>query len=145
MDTSSGPEGTDSRPTDPADLRQQFAKFGEVQAKQSGIQDIHTGKFSSLDRALIDIRLAVSRSDHEITTVRDEFSGRFEHLENEVAGMSQDLVRLNDNVKVLDAKVDLLQTDVAELRDNVTVLEVKVDKLQDGITEILDRLPANAA
>jgi chromosome segregation ATPase len=151
---------------DLAELRRQFAQFGDVQAKQSQTLDIITGKLSKLERASSEHRSRLFVLEAGLQGFREEMSGKFERLDNSVTWLKGQftsregvLIGLSEEMNGLRDDVAGLKTDVAGLKDNVTVLEVKVDQLQTGVSqlktdmadvkgslkEILDRLPAEAA
>jgi chromosome segregation ATPase len=152
METNNGPDGADAQSGDLAELRRQFAQFGEVQANQSRTLDIHTGKLNALERATNHSKLEMHLVKSEITAVREEFSGRFERLDNDVAGFRreiigddgllvgfhQEMIELRDDVTGIEVKVDTLRGDVSQLKSDMA--EVK-----GSLKEILDRLPAKAA
>ena len=144
METSAGPGSADAQPGDLAVLRRQFAEFGEVQAQQSRTLDIHTGKLNALERDSRQSKLEMHLVKSTLTAVREEFSGRFERLDQDVAwlrgqyndggllvGLSQDMQQLRDDVTGIEVKVDTLQADMADVKGS--------------LKEILNRLPAKAA
>ena len=144
METSAGPGKADAQSGDLAELRQQFAEFGEVQAQQSRTLDIHTGKLNALERDSRQSKLEMHLVKSTLTAVREEFSGRFERLDQDVAwlrgqyndggllvGLSQDMQQLRDDVTGIEVKVDTLQADMADVKGS--------------LKEILNRLPAKAA
>ena len=144
METSAGPGSADAQPGDLAVLRRQFAEFGDVQAQQSRTLDIHTGKLNALERDSRQSKLEMHLVKSTLTAVREEFSGRFERLDQDVAwlrgqyndggllvGLSQDMQQLRDDVTGIEVKVDTLQADMADVKGS--------------LKEILNRLPAKAA
>ena len=144
METNTGPGSADAQPGDLAVLRRQFAEFGEVQAQQSRTLDIHTGKLNALERDSRQSKLEMHLVKSTLTAVREEFSGRFERLDQDVAwlrgqyndggllvGLSQDMQQLRDDVTGIEVKVDTLQADMADVKGS--------------LKEILNRLPAKAA
>jgi chaperonin cofactor prefoldin len=144
METSAGPGKADAQSGDLAELRQQFAEFGEVQAQQSRTLDIHTGKLNALERDSRQSKLEMHLVKSTLTAVREEFSGRFERLDQDVAWLRG---QYNDGGLLVR-----LSQDMQQLRDDVTGIEVKVDTLQadmadvkGSLKEILNRLPAKAA
>jgi len=172
LDTNGGPGRAEAQSGDLAELRRQFAEFGEIQAQQSRTLDIHTGKLNALDRASNTAKIEMHVVRSGTSAVREEFSGRFERLDHDVAGLkgdfawlrgqfndggllaglSQDMTKLRDDVTVVEVKVDTLQADVAELKTDVAglktdVAELKTDmaEVKGSLKEILDRLPAKAA
>ena len=121
---------------DLAQLRRQFAEFGEVQARQSQTLEIITGKFNKLERASSEHRSRLFVLEAGLQGFREEMSGKFERLDNSVTWLkgqftSVDVTGLMDNVTVLEVKVDQLQADMADVKGS--------------LKEILDRLPAKAA
>jgi chromosome segregation ATPase len=166
METSTGPDGAYPQSGDLAELRRQFAEFGEVQANQSRTLDIHTGKLNALERGANTSKLEMHLVKSTITAVREEFSGRFERLDNDVAGLrreiigdggllvslNKDIIKLRDDVTTIEVKVDNLQTDVTVLKADVSELKTDVSELKTdmadvkgSLKEILNRLPAKAA
>jgi chromosome segregation ATPase len=173
METSTGPGMADAQSGDLAELRRQFAEFGEVQANQSRTLDIHTGKLNALERGANTSKLEMHLVKSTITAVREEFSGRFERLDNDVAGLrreiigdggllvslNKDIIKLRDDVTTIEVKVDNLQTDVSRLKADVSELKADVSELKTDVSElktdmadvkgslkeILNRLPAKAA
>ena len=144
METNTGPGSADAQPGDLAVLRRQFAEFGEVQAQQSRTLDIHTGKLNALERDSRQSKLEMHLVKSTLTAVREEFSGRFERLDQDVAWLRG---QYNDGGLLVR-----LSQDMQQLRDDVTGIEVKVDTLQadmadvkGSLKEILNRLPAKAA
>ena len=144
METSAGPGSADAQPGDLAVLRRQFAEFGDVQAQQSRTLDIHTGKLNALERDSRQSKLEMHLVKSTLTAVREEFSGRFERLDQDVAWLRG---QYNDGGLLVR-----LSQDMQQLRDDVTGIEVKVDTLQadmadvkGSLKEILNRLPAKAA
>ena len=144
METSAGPGSADAQPGDLAVLRRQFAEFGDVQAQQSRTLDIHTGKLNALERDSRQSKLEMHLVKSTLTAVREEFSGRFERLDQDVAWLRG---QYNDGGLLVG-----LRQDMQQLRDDVTGIEVKVDTLQadmadvkGSLKEILNRLPAKAA
>ena len=144
METNTGPGSADAQPGDLAELRRQFAEFGEVQAQQSRTLDIHTGKLNALERDSRQSKLEMHLVKSTLTAVREEFSGRFERLDQDVAwlrgqyndggllvGLSQDMQQLRDDVTGIEVRVDTLQADMADVKGS--------------LKEILNRLPAKAA
>ena len=151
METSAGPGSADAQPGDLAVLRRQFAEFGEVQAQQSRTLDIHTGKLNALERDSRQSKLEMHLVKSTLTAVREEFSGRFERLDQDVAwlrgqyndggllvGLSQDMQQLRDDVTGIEVKVDTLQA-------NVGTLQADMADVKGSLKEILNRLPAKAA
>ena len=151
METSAGPGKADAQSGDLAELRQQFAEFGEVQAQQSRTLDIHTGKLNALERDSRQSKLEMHLVKSTLTAVREEFSGRFERLDQDVAwlrgqyndggllvGLSQDMQQLRDDVTGIEVKVDTLQA-------NVGTLQADMADVKGSLKEILNRLPAKAA
>jgi chromosome segregation ATPase len=150
METNTGPGGSDAQSGDLAVLRLQFAEFGEVQAKQSRTLDIHTAKIGAIERASDQTRLEVHRFNSEIKKVREEFSGRFERLDTDVAelrreitgddgllvGFHQEMIKLRDDVTGIEVKVDTLQTDVRELKTDVCELKTDVCELKSDVREL---------
>ena len=144
METNTGPGSADAQPGDLAVLRRQFAEFGDVQAQQSRTLDIHTGKLNALERDSRQSKLEMHLVKSTLTAVREEFSGRFERLDQDVAWLRG---QYNDGGLLVR-----LSQDMQQLRDDVTGIEVKVDTLQadmadvkGSLKEILNRLPAKAA
>ena len=144
METNTGPGSADAQPGDLAVLRRQFAEFGAVQAQQSRTLDIHTGKLNALERDSRQSKLEMHLVKSTLTAVREEFSGRFERLDQDVAwlrgqcndggllvGLSQDMQQLRDDVTGIEVRVDTLQADMADVKGS--------------LKEILNRLPAKAA
>ena len=144
METSTGPGKADEQSGDLAVLRRQFAEFGEAQAQQSRTLDIHTGKLNALERDSRQSKLEMHLVKSTLTAVREEFSGRFERLDQDVAwlrgqcndggllvGLSQDMQQLRDDVTGIEVRVDTLQADMADVKGS--------------LKEILNRLPAKAA
>ena len=151
METSAGPGSADAQPGDLAVLRRQFAEFGDVQAQQSRTLDIHTGKLNALERDSRQSKLEMHLVKSTLTAVREEFSGRFERLDQDVAwlrgqyndggllvGLSQDMQQLRDDVTGIEVKVDTLQA-------NVGMLQADMAEVKGSLKEILNRLPAKAA
>jgi len=151
METNTGPGSADAQPGDLAALRRQFAEFGEVQAQQSRTLDIHTGKLNALERDSRQSKLEMHLVKSTLTAVREEFSGRFERLDQDVAwlrgqyndggplvGLSQDMQQLRDDVTGIEVKVDTLQA-------NVGTLQADMADVKGSLKEILNRLPAKAA
>jgi chromosome segregation ATPase len=159
LETNVGPGRADAQSGNLAELRREFAKFGEVQAKQSQSLDIITGKFNKLERASSEHRSRLFVLEAGLQGFREEMSGKFERLDNSVTRLKGQftsregvLVGLSEEMNGLRDGVAVLKTDVAGLQDNVTVLEVKVDQLQadmadvkGSLKEILNRLPVKAA
>ena len=151
METNTGPGSADAQPGDLAVLRRQFAEFGAVQAQQSRTLDIHTGKLNALERDSRQSKLEMHLVKSTLTAVREEFSGRFERLDQDVAwlrgqyndggllvGLSQDMQQLRDDVTGIEVKVDTLQA-------NVGTLQADMADVKGSLKEILNRLPAKAA
>jgi regulator of replication initiation timing len=163
LETNGGPGRAEAQSGDLAELRRQFAEFGEVQAQQSRTLDIHTGKLNALDRASNTAKIEMHVVRSGTGAVREEFSGRFERLDHDVAGLkgdfswlrgqfndggllvglSQDMTKLRDDVTVIEVKVDTLQadvsglkTDVADLKTNVAVLKIDVSELKADVSEL---------
>jgi chromosome segregation ATPase len=173
METNGGHGKADAQSGDLAELRRQFAEFGEVQANQSRTLDIHTGKLNALERATNHSKLEMHLVKSTLTAVREEFSGRFERLDSDVAGLRreitgdggllvgfhQEMIKLRDDVTGIEVKVDTLQTDVSDLKTDVSDLKTDVSDLKTDVSdlktdmadvkgslkEILNRLPAKAA
>ena len=144
LDTNGAPGRAEAQSGDLAELRRQFAEFGEVQAQQSRTLDIHTGKLNALERDSRQSKLEMHLVKSTLTAVREEFSGRFERLDQDVAwlrgqcndggllvGLSQDMQQLRDDVTGIEVRVDTLQADMADVKGS--------------LKEILNRLPAKAA
>src|SRR3984957_21268799 len=151
METNTGPGSADAQPGDLAELRRQFAEFGEVQAQQSRTLDIHTGKLNALERDSRQSKLEMHLVKSTLTAVREEFSGRFERLDQDVAwlrgqyndggllvGLSQDMQQLRDDVTGIEVKVDTLQA-------NVGTPQADMAAVKGSLKEILNRRPAKAA
>ena len=151
METNTDAGSADAQPGDLAELRQQFAEFGEVQARQSRTLDIHTGKLNALERDSRQSKLEMHLVKSTLTAVREEFSGRFERLDQDVAwlrgqyndggllvGLRQDMQQLRDDVTGIEVKVDTLQA-------NVGTLQADMADVKGSLKEILNRLPAKAA
>ncbi len=133
METSTDPGRADAHSGDLAELRRQFAEFGEVQAKQSQTLDIVTGKFNKLERASSEHRSSLFSLEAGLQGFREEVSGKFERLDNSVTwlkgqftsregvliGLSEEMNGLRDDVAVLKADVIQLKTDVSELKADV--------------------------
>jgi chromosome segregation ATPase len=166
LETNAGPGRAEAQSDNLAELRRQFAEFGEVQAKQSRTLDIHTAKIDAIDRASVQTRLEVHRFNSEIKQVREEFSGALERLDNDVAGLrreiigddgllialNREMILLRDDVTGIEVKVDTLQADVRGLKADVGGLKADVGGLKTdmaevkgSLKEILNRLPARAA
>ena len=172
LETNAGPGRADAQSANLAELRRQFAEFGEAQAKQSQSIDIVTGKFNGLKEASADHAFKLVVLDSGVRQLKDEVSGKFARLDNDVAGLkgdfawlrgqfndggllvalSQDMTKLRDDVTVIEVKVDTLQADVSELKTDVSELKTDVSELKTdmaevkgSLKEILDRLPAKAA
>ena len=151
LETNAGPGRADAQSGNLAELRRQFAEFGEVQAQQSRTLDIHTGKLNALERDSRQSKLEMHLVKSTLTAVREEFSGRFERLDQDVAwlrgqcndggllvGLSQDMQQLRDDVTGIEVKVDTLQA-------NVGTLQADMADVKGSLKEILNRLPAKAA
>jgi chromosome segregation ATPase len=150
LETNAGPGRADAQSGNLAGLRRQFAEFGEVQAKQSRTLDIHTAKISAIDRASDQTRLEVHRFNSEIRNVREEFSGRLERLDNDVAGLrreivgddgllvslNKDMFLLRDDVTGIKVKVDTLQVDVSGLKTDVSALKTDVAGLKTDVSAL---------
>jgi outer membrane murein-binding lipoprotein Lpp len=172
LETNAGPGRAEAQSGNLAELRRQFAEFGEVQAKQSQSIDIVTGKFNGLKEASTDHAFKLVVLDSGVRQLKDEVSGKFARLDHDVAGLkgdfawlrgqfhdggllvglSQDMTKLRDDVTVIEVKVDTLQadvsglkTDVAELKTDVSELKTDMAEVKGSLKEILDRLPAKAA
>src|SRR5277367_2927604 len=165
LETNAGPGRADAQSGNLAELRRQFAEFGEVQAKQSQSLDIVTGKFNGLKEASSDYAFKLVVLDSGVRQLRDEVSGKFARLDNDVAGLkgdfawlrgqfndggllvglSQDMQELRDDVTGIEVKVDTLQADVRELKTDVRDLKTDMAEVKGSLKEILDRLPAKAA
>ncbi len=172
LETNAGPGRADAQSANLAELRRQFAEFGEAQAKQSQSIDIVTGKFNGLKEASADHAFKLVVLDSGVRQLKDEVSGKFARLDNDVTGLkgdfawlrgqfndggllvglSQDMTKLRDDVTVIEVKVDTLQADVSELKTDVSELKTDVSELKTdmaevkgSLKEILDRLPAKAA
>jgi chromosome segregation ATPase len=154
LENNAGP-GADAQSGNLAELRRQFAEFGEVQAKQSQSIDIVTGKFNGLKEASTDYAFKLVVLDSGVRQLKDEVSGKFARLDNDVAGLkgdfawlrghftdddgllvglSQDMIKLRDDVTGIEVKVDTLQTDVSELKADVTILKTDVSELKADVT-----------
>jgi chromosome segregation ATPase len=163
METSTDPGRADARSGDLAELRRQFAAFGEVQAKQSQSLDIITGKFNGLEEASADYAFKLVVLDSGVRQLKAEVSGKFARLDNDVdglkghfgwlrgqftaddgllVGLSQDVYSLKDDVAELKTDVAELKTDVAWLRSGLAEFK---EEVRGTLGEILDRLPAKAA
>jgi chromosome segregation ATPase len=173
LETNAGPGRADAQSGNLAELRRQFAEFGEVQAKQSQSLDIVTGKFNGLKEASSDHGFKLVVLDSGVRQLKDEISGKFARLDNDVSGLkgdfawlrgqfndddgllvglSQDMIKLRDDVTGIEVKVDTLQadvrqlkTDVSELKTDVSELKTDMAEVKGSLKEILDRLPAKAA
>ena len=159
LETNAGPGRADAQSGNLAELRRQFAEFGEVQAKQSQSLDIVTGKFNGLKEASSDYAFKLVVLDSGVRQLRDEVSGKFARLDNDVAGLKGDFAWLRGQFNDDDGLLVGLSREMIELRDDVTGIKVKVDNLQSDVgelksdmaevkgslKEILDRLPAKAA
>jgi chromosome segregation ATPase len=147
METNTDPGRADAHSGDLAELRRQFATFGEVQAKQSQSLDIITGKFNGLKEASTDYAFKLVVLDSGVRQLKDEVSGKFARLDNDVAGLKGDfawlrgqftdddglLVGLSQDELSIKDDVAVLKTDVAELKDDVAVLKTDVAELKDDV------------
>jgi chromosome segregation ATPase len=166
LETNAGPGRAEAQSDNLAELRRQFATFGEAQAKQSRSLDIVTGKFNGLKEASSDHVFKLVVLDSGVRQLKDEISGKFARLDDDVAGLrreitgddgllialNKEMIELRDDVTGIEVKVDALQADVRELKADVTVLKTDVRELKSdmaevkgSLKEILDRLPAKAA
>jgi outer membrane murein-binding lipoprotein Lpp len=156
LEINAGPGRAEAQSGDLAELRRQFAEFGEVQAQQSRTLDIHTGKLNALDRASNSAKIEMHLVRTGTSAVREEFSGRFERLDHDVAGLkgdfawlrgqyndggllvglSQDMQKLRDDVTGIEVKVDTLQADVRELQADVRELKTDVSELKTDVSEL---------
>jgi chromosome segregation ATPase len=156
LETNAGPGRADAQSGNLAELRRQFAEFGEVQAKQSQSIDIVTGKFNGLKEASSDYAFKLVVLDSGVRQLKDEVSGKFARLDNDVAGLkgdfawlrgqfndggllvglSQDMMKLRDDVTGIEVKVDTLQDDVTVLKADVTVLKADVSELKSDVSEL---------
>jgi chromosome segregation ATPase len=135
LEINAGPGRAEAQSGDLAELRRQFAEFGEVQAQQSRTLDIHTGKLNALDRASNSAKIEMHLVRTGTSAVREEFSGRFERLDHDVAGLKGDFAWLRGQYNDGGLLVGLSQ-DMQKLRDDVTGIEVKVDTLQADVREL---------
>jgi outer membrane murein-binding lipoprotein Lpp len=133
LETNAGPGRADAQSGNLAELRRQFAEFAEVQAKQSQSLDIVTGKFNGLKEASTDYAFKLVVLDSGVRQLKDEVSGKFARLDNDVAGLKGDFAWLRGQFNDGGLLVGLSQ-DMMKLRDDVTGIEVKVDTLQDDVT-----------
>jgi FtsZ-binding cell division protein ZapB len=147
LETNAGPGRAEAQSGNLAELRRQFAEFGEVQARQTRTLDIHTAKFSAIERASDEAKLAIHLVKSEIKQVREEFSGKFERLESEfgwlrgqftddgglLVGLSRDMLSIKDGVMVLKTDVAVLKTNVAGLKTDVAVLKTDVAELKTDV------------
>jgi chromosome segregation ATPase len=161
MDTNSGLDSTDPPVADLADLRRQFAKFGDVQATHSQSLDIITGKFNALESVSRRNQSGLFMMEASLKAFRDETSGKFERLDNSVTylqahfaareevltGLSQEMAELRDDVKVLKTDVGELKTDVAavktdvgELKTDVAAVKTDVGELKTDVAELKDNV-----
>jgi chromosome segregation ATPase len=149
VENNGSPGRAETQSGDLAELRRQFAQFGEVQAQQSRTLDIHTGKLNALDRASNTAKIEMHLVRSGTSAVREEFSGRFERLDHDVAwlrgqyndggllvGLSQDMTKLRDDVTGIEVKVDMLQADVRELKTDVNELKTDVNELKTDVNEL---------
>lgn len=144
LETNAGPGRADAHAQNLADLRGQFARFGEVQAKQSQTFDIHTGKFNALERTAIDVKFTLHVLEGGVNGFKNEVSGKLERLDNDVTwlrgtaerhdglliALSQDVVDLKDDVRALRVDVAGLRSDVTELKTEVTG---RLDRLETDV------------
>src|ERR1700685_4467874 len=98
LETNAGPGRADAQSGNLAELRRQFAEFGEVQAKQSQSIDIITGKFNGLKEASSDYACKLVVLDSGVRQLKDEVSGKFARLDNDVAGLKSDVSELKSDV-----------------------------------------------
>jgi chromosome segregation ATPase len=147
LETNAGPGRAEAQSGNLADLRRQFTEFGEVQAKQSQSLDIVTGKFNGLKEASTDYAFKLVVLDSGVRQLKDEVSGKFARLDNDVAGLKGDfawlrgqftdddglLVGLSQDVLSIKDDVAVLKTDVAELKTDVAVLKTDVAELKSDV------------
>ena len=150
LETNAGPGRADAQSANLAELRRQFAEFGEAQAKQSQSIDIVTGKFNGLEEASAGPCVQagqyltagygsqgrgigqVARLDNDVTGLKGDFAwlrGQFDDG-GLLVGLSQDMTKLRDDVTVIEVKVDTLQADVSELKTDVSERNVAQDRRQ---------------
>jgi chromosome segregation ATPase len=136
LETNAGPGRVDAHSGNLADLRRQFAGFGEVQAKHSQTLDMHTGKFSGLERSMIELRFDVGVLKTGLKEFKEEVAGKLERLDNDVSALRRDLTGQDGVLIGLSADVIALRTDVTELRTDVTELRTDVTALRTDVTEL---------
>jgi chaperonin cofactor prefoldin len=74
METSAGPGKADAQSGDLAELRQQFAEFGEVQAQQSRTLDIHGGLLVGLSQDMQQLRDDVTGIEVKVDTLQADMA-----------------------------------------------------------------------
>ncbi len=145
------------------ELTGKLAEFDKAQQKQSPTLDIHTGNLGGLEEATRSLDLDIILTKNQVKEFKEEVSGKFERLDNDVTwlkdragrhdkllqALSADVANLGDDITGLTVKVDRLQADVTGLKADVTGLkgelaEFKVE-VRGTLAEILYRLPPKAA
>jgi chromosome segregation ATPase len=136
LETNAGPGLAEAQSANLAELRRQFAEFGEAQAKQSQSLDIVTGKFGALKDASADHGFKLVVLDSGVRQLKDEVSGKFERLDNDVTGLKGDFAWLRGHFNDDDGLLVGLSRDVLSIKDDVAVLKTDVAELKTDVSQL---------